>query len=359
MSVAINPDNEILDVYRLDNYAPRRRSIALDVPFNTYYPGDSYQYRILPIGYYNDVDGGKAGLRLRGGYDNYYRKFTLQGLYGFESEKNRLSTPRTKARSATSGRTRRSSPRCSSAREGRERRSSCARSAENRSSIRSRSAWPSSVRYHEINDTSYVFPAPYEMGRDIVGGLRFEISPEDRCLRLVALARVRSLALVERFQFREVHRRRRGSGRRYGSISPSSRTCDSSSVTRRIDPPLQERFGLAGANTLAKERFFWLRSVGAFPRDQYNNFHVAGDANLRGYYDGTFAFKRVFASNVELQLPFPLPVSRKVSRMLDRRLCLFFDWGKVLDERSARGDSRVRGAQGSRARSTASSPTSA
>jgi len=46
----------------------------------------------------------------------------------------------------------------------------------------------------------------------------------------------------------------------------------------------------------------------------------------------------VLASNIELQLPFPLPgVSRKVSRMLDRRLSLFYDWGKVLDDRPLEG----------------------
>jgi outer membrane protein assembly factor BamA len=106
-----------------------------------------------------------------------------------------------------------------------------------------------------------------------------------------------------------------------------------------IDPPLQERFNLAGANTLIKERSFWLRSVGAFPenKDGFNNFHVAGDANLRGYYNGVFAFKRVFASNAELELPFPLPINRKLSRMLDRKLFLFYDWGKVMDKRPLEG----------------------
>ena len=83
---AINPDNEILDVYRLDNVSPRRRHFTLlDAPFNSYYPPDAFSYRFLPIGYYNDVDGGKAGLRLRGSFDDTYRKFTLQALYGFES----------------------------------------------------------------------------------------------------------------------------------------------------------------------------------------------------------------------------------------------------------------------------------
>ena len=45
----------------------------------------------------------------------------------------------------------------------------------------------------------------------------------------------------------------------------------------------------------------------------------------------------MFASNVELQLPFPLPVSRKVSRMLAPRLSLFYDFGKVLDDRKYEG----------------------
>ena len=103
------------------------------------------------------------------------------------------------------------------------------------------------------------------------------------------------------------------------------------------DAPVQERFQLAGAGTLAKENFFWLRSVGAWPKSYYGNFHVPGDANLRGYFDGTFAFKQIFSSNAELELPFPLPVGRSLSRALDRRLYLFFDWGKVMDARPLEG----------------------
>jgi len=96
-------------------------------------------------------------------------------------------------------------------------------------------------------------------------------------------------------------------------------------------------FTLAGANAMAKEDYFWLRSVGAWPKDYYGNFHVAGEANLRGYYNGTFAFKRILATNLELQLPFPLPVSRKTSRMLDRRLSIFYDAGRIYDERPLEG----------------------
>ena len=335
VSVAINPDNEILDVYRLDNYHPRRRSVALDVPFNKYYPGDSYQYRILPIGYYNDVDGGKAGLRLRSSFDNYYRKITLQGLYGFESKTTDYYTAYESpfgylGKDATifAEMFRREGRRGAALEIGKIRRTSLFDPLTKRLAF--------SVRYHEIDDTTYVFPGTYQMGRDIVGGIRFEISPKtDVFASALQLAYNRSLWGCN-FNFEKFTAAARlwPAIRFDFPVKPNLRFFLGYSSN---DPPLQERFSLAGANTLAKDRFFWLRSVGAFPRDQYNNFHVAGDANLRGYYDGTFAFKRVFASNVELQLPFPLPVSRKVSRMLDRRLSLFCDWGKVLDEHRFEG----------------------
>jgi len=335
VSAAINPDNEILDVYQLDNFAPRRRSAALDVPFNTYHPLDSYQYRLLPIGYYNDVDGGKAGLRLRGSYDDYYRKFTLQGLYGFESRKTDYyasydSPLRYFGKDASLAADLFN-------REGRQ-----GASLELRK-IRRESLFDPLTQhlnfrlgYHEIKDTSYVFPYTYEKGRNLWGGLGFEIGPKtDVFASSLALSYDRSLWWSDLHYETFTMTMKFWPAIRFDfPLKPDLRVFFGHAA---IDPPLQERFGLAGADALAKERFFWLRSVGAFPKDNYNNFHVAGDANLRGYYDGTFAFKSVVASNVELRIPFPLPVSRPVSRMLDRRLSLFFDWGKVLDERPLEG----------------------
>jgi hypothetical protein len=334
-SVAIDPDNEILDVFRLDNYYPRRRSFALDVPFNTYYPGDSYQYRLLPIGYYNDVDEGKAGLRLRGAYDNYYRKFTLQGLYGSKSGKIDYYASYGgplgylgKDASVFTEMFQREGRQGAALEIGKIRRTSLFDPLAKRLTL--------SVTYNELMDSAYVFPGTYEDGRDIVGSIRFEISPKtDVFASALSLAYNRSL-WGSNFNFEKLAATvRLWPAIRFDfPIKPDLRFFLGHAVN---DPPLQERFSLNGANTLAKDDFFWLRSVGAFPRDRYNNFHVAGDANLRGYYNGTFAFKRVFASNVELQLPFPLPVSRKVSRMLDRRLSLFYDFGKVLDDRKLEG----------------------
>jgi len=331
VSAAINPNNEILDIYRLDNYAPRRRSIALDVPFNTYYPGDSYQYRILPIGYYNDVDGGKLGVRLRGSYDDYYRRFTLQGLYGFESRKADYyalyDSPLGyfgRDASVFAEIFHREGRQGAFLEIGKVRRESLFDPLSQRLDFR--------IGYHELTDSSYVFPYTYEKGLNIWGGLGFGIKPRtDLFASELSLTYDRSLWWSDlKYETFTLTTQFWPAIRFTFPLKPKLRFFFGHAA---IDPPLQECFTLAGANALAKERFFWLRSVGAFPKDYYANFHVAGDANLRGYYDGTFAFKRLFASNMELQLPFPLPVSRAVSRVLDRRLWLFYDWGRVLDER--------------------------
>lgn len=335
VSAAINPENEILDVYRLDNYYPRRKSLALDVPFNTYYPGDSYQYRILPIGYYNDVDGGKAGLRIRGSYDNYYKKFTLQGLYGFESGKfdffAAYDTPfRYLGKDATVSAElyKREGRRGASLLLGKIRRTSLFDPLAKRLTL--------GLTYREIDDTTYVFPYTYEMGRDITGNIRLEFSPKtDVYASSLLLSYDRSI-WGSNFNFEKfiVAAKLWPAIRWPYPVKPNVRLFAGWASN---DPPLQERFSLAGANTLAKERYFWLRSVGAWPKDYYNNFHVAGDANVRGYYDAMFAFKRVLAANLEVLFPFPVPMSRKTSRMLDPRFSLFVDWGKVLDEHKLEG----------------------
>ncbi len=335
VSAAIDPDNEILDVYRLDNYSPRRKSFALDVPFNRYYPVDAFQYRILPLVGYNDVDEGKLGLRLRGGYDNYFRKFTLQGLYGFESGKIDYYTAYESAlgylgKDATvfAEMFEREGRLGAVLEIGKIRRTSLFDPLAKRLNL--------SLNYHEITDTAYVFPGTYEKGKDINGGVRLEIAPKtDVFASNLSIAYNRSL-WGSNFNFERLAASVKfWPGIRFDfPVKPNLRFFVGHAAN---DPPLQERFSLAGANTLAKERYFWLRSVGAFPKDQYNNFHVAGDANLRGYYDGTFSFKQMFASNVELQFPFPLPLSRKVSRMLAPRFSLFYDFGKVLDDRKYEG----------------------
>jgi hypothetical protein len=333
---AINPENEILDVYRLDNVLPRQRHYTLDVPGNAYYPPDAYSLRFLPFGMYNDVDGGKAGLRLRGSFDDAYRKLTLLGAYGFESGAvDVYGSYRHPA-----GYFGRDASLFASGfiREGRK------GASLEIAKIRRKSLYDPlahTIRlglvYHELTDETYVFPFTYEKGLNFKGRIGVSIAPKTDIFESnldFSLERTMwgsdfdteklgvSLALSP------------GIRADFLPVKPYLRFFLGRAM---VDAPVQERFQLAGAGTLAKENYFWLRSVGAWPKDHYGNFHVPGDANLRGYYDGTFAFKQVFASNVELELPFPLPVGRKLARALDRRLYLFFDWGKVMDARPLEG----------------------
>jgi hypothetical protein len=335
VSVAINPDNEILDIRHIDNFSPRRRDFKLDLPFRNYYRQDAFEYRYLPIGYYNDVDGGKVGLRLRGSYDDTYRKFTLQGLYGIESETGDVYG----SFSHPLGFLGRDADFFGEAysREGR-RGTYMEINKIRRNSLFDPLAKHFTFRflYHELADSAYVFPYTYEEGINLRAGLDFSIAPKtDLFATSLSFDFDRSFWGSDFNYEKTAIEGRLWPSRRYPlPLKPYVRFFLGYSS---IDPPLQEMFNLAGAGVMQKENYFWLRSVGAFPKDYYNNFHVPGDANLRGYFDGDFSFRRIFGSNIELELPCPLPLGRTLSRWLDRRLYLFYDWGKILDENPLEG----------------------
>jgi hypothetical protein len=331
VSVAINPNNEILDIYFVDNFSPRRRDLAIDNQFDSYRPTDAYQYRFLPIGYYNDIDGGKAGLRLRSGYDNRYKLLTLQGLYGFESEtidvygsfEHPLRYLRKDATIRAEG----------YYREGRQG-ASLTIDKIRRESLTDPLTQHLSFygSYQELTDTAYVRPNTYEEGLHLKAGMTFSVEPKTDVFATSFWMAGETSIWGSDFDYQKFTLDARITpARRYPlPFRPSLRFFLGHSV---VNPPLQETYNLAGAGPLDKERYFWLRSVGAFPADYYTNFHVPGDANLRGYYDGDYSFKRIFASNIELELPFPLPMGRTAGRLLDQRLYLFYDWGKVLSNR--------------------------
>jgi hypothetical protein len=331
VSVAINPNNEILDIHFIDNFSPRRRDLAIDLPWDDYRPPNAYQYRVLPLGYYNDIDGGKAGLRIRGGYDDRYKLFTLQGLYGFESEavdgygsfEHPLRYLGKDSRIRAEG----------YYREGRQG-GMLAIDKKRRKSLTDPLAQEITIfaSYQELADTAYVYPGNYEEGPNFKAGLGFSIAPRtDLFATSISMLGETSMWGSD-FNYQKFTLDARITpARRYPlPVKPYVRFFLGHSA---VDPPLQEMYNLAGAGSLDKERYFWLRSVGAFPEDYYNNFHVPGDANLRGYIDGDVSFKRIFSSNIELDLPFPLPGGRGLRRLLDQRLYLFYDWGKVLSKR--------------------------
>lgn len=333
---AINPENEILDVYRLDNVLPRQRHYTLDLPGNAYYPPDAYSFRFLPVGWYNDVDGGKAGLRVRGSFDDTYRKFSLAGVYGFESGavdaygsfRHPASYLGRDAVLAAAG----------FIREGRQ------GASFEIEKIRRASLYDPlahTIRlglvYHELTDEEYVFPFTYEKGFNLKARFGVSLAPRTDLFEADLDASLERTMWGSDFDTEKLRVSLVLSPAIRAGMLPVKPYLRFFLGRAMVDAPVQERFQLAGAGALEKENYFWLRTPGAWPKDLYGNFHVPGDANLRGYYDGTFAFKQIFGSNAELELPFPLPVSRKLARALDRRLFLFFDWGKVMDARPLEG----------------------
>lgn len=335
VSVSINPANEILDIYQRDNFKPRKWGLAIDNPLEKDYPQDSYQFRLLPVGYYNDEDGGVFGLRLKGGYAGRYKRFTLQQAYGAESEayhiyadfKHPLGYLGRDAELALRG----------YYREGRQGGSinidKALRKSYSDELPKHLSLW---LVYQEMTDSSYVYPWEYDEGINFRGGLSYTLYPKsDLFASSLGFSFDRSIWGSDFNYERVTVDAKIWPVRRFPlPVRPRVRFFLGHTS---IDPPQQEKFNFSGAGALKREDYFWLRSVGAFWEGDYKNMRVTGGPNLRGYFDGSFNFTRVFSSNAELGLPFPIPMSRKLSRMAGQELYLFYDWGKVYNDNPING----------------------
>ncbi len=329
-SVSINPDNEILDIYQLDNNSSGTKKLAIENPWRSRWPHASRLLEFLPIGWYNEIDGIKAGLRLKSSYDGTYNRLILQGTY---SEKSGAIDGYLKyshpvgwlGRATTLGLE-------AFYREGRGGGSFVLDKIQRKSlSDPVPRFWQFRFVYYDLFDDSYVYPGTYEKGTNLFLGGSLELAPKTDIL-----------ATSLKFDF---DRSFWGSKDSYEKFSVDTRVWPTQRFgfwlkpklrlwygSSAIDPPEQEKRNLAGAGILEKEKYFWLRSVGAFPEDYYNNWVLPGNSNLRGYFEGDYAFKRSFAVNTELGLPFWVPRFLK-SAMKDRQLYLFYDAGTILDTR--------------------------
>jgi len=329
-SVSINPQNEILDIYQLDNNSSGRRKFAIENPWRSEWPRASKLLEFAPIAWYNDIDGVKAGLRLKSSYADTYDRLILQGLYSIDSETVDLYLKYIDpvgwlGREATLNLE-------GFYREGRGGGSLVIEKTQRKSlSDPMPKYWQMRFVYYDLFDDAYVYPGTYEKGTNIILGGSFKLAPKTDIL-----------ATSFKLDF---DRSFWGSKDSYEKFSVDARIWPTDMFNRwlkpkirlwygssAIDPPAQEKRNLAGAGVLEKEKYFWLRSVGAFPEDYYANWVLPGNSNLRGYFDGDYAFKRTFALNAELGLPFWVP--RFMKRTLsDRQLYLFYDVGTVLDDR--------------------------
>lgn len=328
VSLAVVPGNEILDIHQIDNFAPRRRDYRLDLPGDDRRPMDAYQFRFLPIGHYNDIDGGKLGLRIRGSYDDMYGKFTLQGLQGFESGKfdvygsfdHPLRYFGREASWHSEG----------YYREGRKGFELSVRKTRRKDlSEPLAKTYTLGFTYQELEDPAYVIPGTYEEGRNMKGSLFISMSPRTDVFNTFMLLGAERSTWGSDFNYEKLSFAARIQPSRFWSfpLRPGIRLFYG---RVSLDPPAQETFNLAGAGPLDKEDYFWLRSVGAFWKDRYDNFHVPGNANLRGYYSGDFGFRSVLSSNVEVKIPL-LPSALGIRREMRPAFFVFYDAGKVLD----------------------------
>ncbi|MCK4549199.1 MAG: hypothetical protein KAU49_03485, partial [Candidatus Krumholzibacteria bacterium] len=329
-SIAINPDNEILDIYQLDNNSSGTKKFAIENPWRSEWPRASRLLEFFPIGWYNEIDGIKAGLRLKSSYDDTYNRIILQGTY---SEKSGAIDGYLKYSHPVGWLGRGTILNLEGFyREGRQGGSFVLDKIQRKSlSDPMPRFWQLRFVYHDLFDEEYVYPHIYDKGTNLRLGGSFELAPKTDVLAT-------SLKI-------DFDRSFWGSKQSYEKFSLDTRIWPTHRFSfwlkpklrlwfgsSGIDPPEQEKRNLAGAGALEKEKYFWLRSVGAFPEDYYNNWVLPGNSNLRGYFDGDYAFKRSLAVNTELGLPFWVP--RFLKRTLkDRQLYLFYDAGTVLDTR--------------------------
>ena len=329
-SVSINPENEILDIYQLNNNSSGKIKIAIENPWRSEWPSASKLYEFLPIGWYNEVDGIKAGLRIKSSYADTYNKLILQGLYGVDSKSFdfylKYSHPVDWLRRETTLNFE------AFYREGRQGGSFVLDKLQRNSlSDPMPKYWQLRFVYHDLLDQDYVYPGTYDDGTNLHLGGSFELAPKtDIFATSLKLDFDRSFwGSYQSYEKFSLETRVWPANRFSFWLKPKLRLWYGSSA---IDPPEQQKRNLAGAGVLEKEKYFWLRSVGAFPEDYYLNWVLPGNSNLRGYFDGDYAFKKIVAFNTELGLPFWVPRFLRNS-MRGRQLYLFYDAGLVLDNR--------------------------
>jgi len=326
---AINPDNEIADIRPWDNFKPGRRSFAVDWPNNSYYREDAYHIRYRPTGWYNDVDGGKAGLHFSGSHASRFRRLKLGLYYGVKSKRVDYSTSYARPMGVfgSNGDLSLSAYKM----EGR-------RDFTIRLNVRKRKSlirpptqtFDMGVNYHELKDTRFVAnPETYQKEGELTPFFSFSLDPQYDVVRTKYKVGVRfgrewfggdykytSLIASAIFKTRTAVVPFDGRLRLFaGTVSGSA--------------PFQQKFSLAGGGPLAEERRFYLRSPGAIWDEA--NYHEPGNGNLRGYLEGTFGVNELLALNLELgrRLPF---LSKAPDKFLGTiKWYGFLDVGKTSD----------------------------
>jgi hypothetical protein len=331
---ALNPDNEIMDINLSDNFLPRQRDLQFDWPRNHYYPENAYQIRYRPGFWYNDVDGLKAGLLLRGGHAGDMAKRRIGVYYGAESDRVDFTISLAK-RTKLFGRN--GSVVLSGYKmEGRT-------DVTAKMHFRSRKTlihppnhdYTIGFIYHELTNTRYLVDAEsYETEPDLGPFFHYRVDPQFDMMSTLFSAGFRlgrewwgGNFDYERFHSSLILRTRAA----YAPVDARLRFF-LGLIGGRM--PQQQKFFIAGGGPLAQERRFFLRSPGAIWEDF--NYHQPGHGNLRGYLTGDFGVNRLLAMNFELGIPHPFGYLNKVTGSILGPISIkgFADVGTILDKQN-------------------------
>lgn len=331
VKVAINPDNEIMDVNMENNFLPRKRDIQLDWPNNNYFAEDAYTMRHRPAIWYNDIDGAKVGYHFYSSREGWWDRYRLGMYYGVESGRFDFSASMEQPLTLFGGNATffMSGYRM----EGRD---------DGRIGVhvikRPKLLVPPTQEitigygYHELRDPKYLTSSEiYDTTNADTGPfLAYSIQPE------------LDIATVHFGMSLDVGRKWIGGDVKYERFA-TELTLKSHPDVVKLDwrlrgfmgftdsaAPLQRKFNLAGAGSIARDERFWLRSPGAVPEELH--YLEPGDGNLRGYGNGTFAVNKLVAFNTEIGTKMPGPIAKRIAPLVGAlSLYGFYDAGWILD----------------------------
>lgn len=329
---AINPDNEIADIDLADNDSSRLPDLQVDWPNYNHYPEHAYQLRYRPGAWYNDVDGLKAGLLLRGSYYNWTRRIRLGVYYGAESDRLDFTAryERPFSRFGSNATFRVSGYKMEGRRDFT---TQLHFSRRARLSVPPTQGFTFGFNYHELTNARYLnSPEIYDTLRaDVAPYVGYSIDPQFDFMATRVSAGLRfgrewfaGKYKYERLTSEVVLKTRR----EYFPVYLNARAF-LGLVGGEV--PTQQKFNLAGGGPLQQEQHYWLRGPGAAWDDL--NYHEPGQGNLRGYRVGTFGVNKLLTLNTEIGVGLPLLWLRPMLRPLvgSPRVYGFYDIGRVFD----------------------------
>ncbi len=333
--VRLDPNDQILDNSRLDN-GTTKIEIYPDYPRMFYNPRDAYVVRWRPSFWYNDIDGLRPGLLIKGTYRNSLRNLRAGVWFGPNSSEFdayfQFSNPLPALGQRVNYRI-------------------LAQKMEGRVEGDLQFNWAASkyqftppihrfalgLNYSDVQDPEYVIrEIDYE--DDIVTFSDWEDKQIARAY-LTYNVNPRGQSWTSNFSSTlEYGLELSGEETKFGKLSVELtfhplwnfvglhlRGYAGTSFSDR--PPLQDLYWADGANPRTRFQSSYLRSRGSFLPEAH--LHAPGGGNLRGYVTMPLAGEKLMAFNVELRKGFRLPIPFIKKLLGNSTLVGFFDTGKI------------------------------